>query len=280
MRGEKMKKKSIMALMSVIALGLTGCAGETAAEQGSRIAGEVVESVAEEATEVVAADIVAEDIADAAENAVADSTEENVSDASAEETASYADLIARVQKGLEEGFSDADVEEGFVSSAFFNPSALEYEILGYTYMDLNGDGQDELIFGENDIEGKKVGEEGAWDSNIYNIFTIKDGKIECVVEGWERNRYCLLQDGKLLNQASGGANDSAWTVMDYTADGLVTVETLFTQYDEEGNGKFYRTAGDIDAEGAEEVSEEELIVLIDSYEIQAIEFVPFVGAKG
>ena len=62
-------------------------------------------------------------------------------------------------------------------------------------MDIDKDGIEELLLGAN-------GE--IWDGIIYDIYTMKDGQMIHVLDGWERSRYFLCKDGQKL-QMNGRA---------------------------------------------------------------------------
>ena len=60
---------------------------------------------------------------------------------------------------------------------------------------------DELLLGEQT--------QGEWVGPIYNAFTLSpEGESVLLLEGWERNRWYLLEDGTLVNEGSSSAFDS------------------------------------------------------------------------
>ena len=72
---------------------------------------------------------------------------------------------------------------------------------GYMIDDLSGDGVPELLIGsaagdEYDVTAGTM---------IYALFTAADGQIKLTLEGAYRNAYCILEDGSIFNQGSGGA---------------------------------------------------------------------------
>ncbi len=81
--------------------------------------------------------------------------------------------------------------EEFGHYELYDTPAVE-EVLskvGYTYMDLDEDGTDELLIAANDDI----------DNNIFGIFAMKDGKAILVQEGWGRNQLHLLNGNIIYN---------------------------------------------------------------------------------
>ena len=73
--------------------------------------------------------------------------------------------------------------------------------LGYARRDLDGDSSEELLLGW-------VGNE-FWNLDqgyVFAIYTLVDGQPVLAVEGWERNRYVVGEDGYLYNAGSSGAD--------------------------------------------------------------------------
>ncbi|MCI7600173.1 MAG: hypothetical protein MSS75_03895 [Megasphaera sp.] len=64
------------------------------------------------------------------------------------------------------------------------------EAVTYQLLDCNGDGEPELLTGQ--------------DNRITNLFTIRDGRIYRVFSGFYRNAWYYLGNGRFLNQGSGG----------------------------------------------------------------------------
>ncbi len=75
-----------------------------------------------------------------------------------------------------------------------------FENGGFYLVDLDGDGIEELLLGENGS--------GEWAGTIYEIYTIQDEKLVKLCEGGERDRYYLANDNVILNEGSSGAGSS------------------------------------------------------------------------
>lgn len=91
------------------------------------------------------------------------------------------------------------------------------EQVQYQLMDCNGDGEPELITGQ--------------DNRITNLFTIRKGRIHRVFSGFYRNAWYYLGNGRFLNQGSGGA--SMALLGEYYLDGdgnLVCENYYFTHW--------------------------------------------------
>ena len=198
--------------------------------------------------------------------------DEIASDGGATTFSSYDDLIAVISNGLKNGFTEDEQFSLDISSRFFMNDP-EFEILGYMKKDLDGDGTEELIFGENAADGSGPSE--GWDSIIYDIFAMKDGKVVHVLDGWERNRYYLCSDGTIANEGSGGAAYSSWAYYKY-ADGKINiVETIFTDEDENGQGHWYYSDKEPYEDESNEVTEDEAMKTVNKYTYQKLEFTPF-----
>lgn len=116
--------------------------------------------------------------------------------AESNEYAPYRELIENVTKGLGAGWSETTPEELGVSDIF---KRTEEHRLGWIQLDINGDGTDELLFGEITEDG-----EG---SPVYDIFTLLGGQLLHPATGWEFNRWYLLESGQLINEVSSTGYD-------------------------------------------------------------------------
>ncbi|MCM1046327.1 MAG: hypothetical protein NC417_12530 [Candidatus Gastranaerophilales bacterium] len=96
--------------------------------------------------------------------------------------------------------------------------------IGYTLYDVDKNGVEELIIA--DTGG------GVWDNRILNMFTIQDDQAVAVLYGWSRNRYYILNDGKIYYEGSGGAAYTTFATYRVGADGvsLETIDYYFTDY--------------------------------------------------
>lgn len=99
--------------------------------------------------------------------------------------------------------------------------------IGYTFMDLTGDGFSELIIGH-------IPESGKESYSILSAYTIAHDMPWLLIEGWARNSYYLLDDGTFFYMGSGGA---AYSVignyrMSQGGTSLICNDYYFTEPDE------------------------------------------------
>jgi len=104
----------------------------------------------------------------------------------------YDALIEEARNVLKNGEEDTTQEEHFSYLFYAN---WYYETLGYRLVDLDNNGMDELIFGENG--------EDYWNGIIYDLYTISGDGLIHVLDGWERNLYYLCENGCIANEWSG-----------------------------------------------------------------------------
>ncbi len=75
-----------------------------------------------------------------------------------------------------------------------------FERIGFAYMDINGDGIDELLIGNRP--------EKAFDGMLYDIYTMVDREPAHVVSGYFRDRYYALGGFDVCNEYSAGAGET------------------------------------------------------------------------
>lgn len=113
----------------------------------------------------------------------------------------------------------------------------------YQLLDCNGDGEPELLTGQ--------------DNRITNLFTIRNGQLHQVFIGWYRNAWYYLGNGRFLNQGSGG---TGITILgEYRLDGdgnLVCESYYFTHWDPalENIEVYWNTTGIFDRAKSEKQS--------------------------
>ena len=155
-----------------------------------------------------------------------------------------------------------------LSSVFYYGKANS-DILGYCYLDLDGDGTDELLFGEDGA--------GEWNGVIYGIYTVRDGKVYCVEYGGERHMFFYCGDGVIENQGSAAAWYSYHKFYNYSDGEFELIEAVI--YDGERSFDeplFYMTAGQTEEE-AVPISEEQMLEIIEGYDTVDVEFTPFIN---
>lgn len=123
--------------------------------------------------------------------------------------------------------------------------------VGYALYDVDGNGVQELIVAD-------IGEE-MYGSRILNMYTIQEDKPVTIIDGWVRNRYYILNDGRIYNEGSGGSAYNFFVTYRVGADGcsLELIDYYFSDYKDKDAfavgevSWFHNTTG----EGAVEKSE-------------------------
>ena len=78
--------------------------------------------------------------------------------------------------------------------------------IGYTFDDINGDGTQELLIMKVSDQGQTL----YYGEQILAMYTIAQDEARFLAGGWARNRYYLLNDGRIINEGSSGADDSSF----------------------------------------------------------------------
>lgn len=177
------------------------------------------------------------------------------------------------------GADDYEYRDGTsgIGEVIMNSDEIAADTIGYTFLDVNHDGVEELIIGsiDEEKEGKYYGQ------NIYSAYTYKDIP-HLLIEGWSRNRCFLLEDGTFYTEGSGGAmyrileND----VLDVNATQLSCKDYYFTKEKDESFeeiGFYHNTTGEWEASVSEELEEDVFWSKYDEYgsKTTTLEFVPF-----
>lgn len=114
----------------------------------------------------------------------------------------YSDLIEIYRSVHRSGTGNIE----YRISELVNP----HDFLGYALKDLDGNGVEELILAsDGNNEFPYV---------IYDVYTLKNGAPEIMIQSRARARYFLLQDGRFLMEGSSGAMHSSWITYDFSSD--------------------------------------------------------------
>ncbi|MBQ3161369.1 MAG: hypothetical protein IJC04_04505 [Oscillospiraceae bacterium] len=141
--------------------------------------------------------------------------------------------------------------------------------LGYCYLDIDGDGTEELLLGECG--------EGAWNGIIYGIYSVRDGKVHCTEEGGERHYFLYCGDGVIENQGNGAAWYSYHKFYSYSDGGFELIEAIIFDAERSPDEPFFHmTAGQTEEE-AVPISEEKALEIIEKYNTIDVEFTPFIN---
>lgn len=204
-------------------------------------------------------------------NIIAKTNEREQAQVQTEEYDYYEDLIAAARECAVKNNGEKPQSYDF-SSVIYMKEDWDYGELGYLIKDIDGNGTAELIFGGN------ADESVSWyDGIIYDIYTISDGRLVHVLDGWERSRYFLCENGMIAHVGTGSAFDGTNSFFMLEGEELYLVESVTWNY-EEDNGNFiyyYTTESELDTQNAEIISAEQADAIIEKYVYEYITFIPF-----
>ncbi len=137
--------------------------------------------------------------------------------------------------------------------------------IGYAIVDIDGDGIDELLIGEN--RGNMDG------TAFYNGFTVLNDEVRELFNGGERDCWYMSNGGTLVNVGANSAFSSGSYVYSLENGRLTFTEAVI--YDSElANGPWFRV---IDAGGAQvPVGSDEVSAFENAYPYLNVELTPFV----
>lgn len=106
----------------------------------------------------------------------------------------YEDIIAKTAALIAREENSTNPYE--VSSVF-----MQYgdSTMGFYVTDLDQDGTPELLLGQNYNEASTT--------VFYDMFTLVNGELVHVFDGWERSRYSLADNGGIIHEGSSSAFD-------------------------------------------------------------------------
>ena len=197
----------------------------------------------------------------------------------------YAPVLEEVRDVVENGY-DHDrnydyVGDGLMERSMYPDGDDLGEVIGYYLHDMNGDGVDELLIGENrEFEYGSVNDV----AYVYNAFTVKNGKPVSFAEGWARNRQHYKGDGQFFNTGSGGASNTIFGEWHLEPGGTEpTWDDYYFSCEVNGKMAFYHNTSGSDEPGESEklnITEDEFFDQLDimSLRIDAIAWTP-VGQK-
>ena len=142
------------------------------------------------------------------------------------------------------------------------------ESWGYCLMDVDGDGEQELLLAA--LDDDHIGTE------ICQMFRIVDGQAVEILTGMERNWYQLREDGMIYSEGSGGAayhNATVYALEPGCAE-LAFAEEVYSDLDDDNNQIWLHA----DASGNKTlISEEEAFdwMASQSASVCAMEYIPF-----
>ena len=154
--------------------------------------------------------------------------------------------LIRDENALENGFSNPYFSWGIEEFILYEDCSVEEKLslIGYTFIDVNNDGCDDLLIGPVDNEDLCY-------SDIFYIYTLQDGKVVLTMQGWYRNLLYLYKDNVVFNYFDDGGTTCRGFrtgTIGFESWKLEYTETYFWGYiDEENAGAwFYNDIGSID----------------------------------
>ncbi len=217
--------------------------------------------------------------AGAAEESLTENETVNDSEDKAGQEGSYEDLISEIKAVVEKGdISGVDVSASTKIKA--GEMDMDTDVrYGYLIKDLDGDGTDELILGSTSyIVDTNLQARGRYNSLIYDIFTMKDGKPEHVVKCEGYDQYYFGTDGTIIKEVGDSNSDTMVAVAtfnNFNKDKLEVVEGI--RYDLAGDDViYYRSDSDPTGDSAEKITFEKWKEIIDKHGYEFTEFTPFV----
>ncbi len=186
-------------------------------------------------------------------------------------TVQYASVLNRYYIALEEKWDAEELDRtglSILARYCYDGNALEN--VGYAFLDLDGDGKEELLI------GAIAGDEFA-DRQVFQAYMMKDGKPWQIFSGWERSRYYLTkdEDGSYVfaNEGSSGAGNSEWNYYRVLQDG--TLSTIWKIVDDFGG--ITVAGGDAQTDEMSKITQEEAQAIIQAYEARYMkaEYSPF-----
>ena len=180
----------------------------------------------------------------------------------------YEDLIAAARECIVK--KELAVPENYdFSTAIITTGA--YGTRGYLIKDIDGNGIEELIFGENANEPEDI-----WNGIIFDIYTISDGELVHVLTGWERKRCYFCENGMIAEEGSSGAGNSNYSYFTFEESKLHLVESvIYDGVKDADHPWFYSTESEYNAENAEPISEERALEIREKYVYEHPVFIPF-----
>ena len=158
------------------------------------------------------------------------------------------------------------------SSVIYMRKDWDYGTLGYLVTDIDGNGTDELIFGGN------ADESVSWyDGIIYDIYTISNGELVHILDGWERSRYFLCENGMIAHEGVGSAFNGINSYFTLKGDELYLVESVMWNYEGADDAciYYYTIEPEPVIDNADIISAEQAGTVMDKYVYEHIAFIPF-----
>ena len=168
----------------------------------------------------------------------------------------YLDVLDRYARAISEGWDFTQCDENQIS--YMVTFRQNLTGLGYHTPDLDHNGVRELIISDGNV--------------IYNMYTIQDDQLLCLISGAERNSYHLCQGGYIFNHGSNSAASYTDNIYYLKNGQLVLKESiLFDGASEDAMWMLTREG----AESPEPINGNLSQQIVDSYQRVSIPLTPF-----
>ena len=141
--------------------------------------------------------------------------------------------------------------------------------IGYCFMDIDGNGVEELLIGETGTDGYK--------GMFFDLYAIIDNRAVQIAVSGERDRYYLCTGYKIANEGSGGAELSSNTYYEFDGErgmlSLIEAVTYDGDYDE--NNPWFYSAEGVGREFYTPISQERAFQIQNQYTYTDIPFISF-----
>lgn len=140
---------------------------------------------------------------------------------------------------------------------------------GFFVIDLDGDKIPELLFGENQPYA-------ADETVFYDMYTLSDGQLVHVFDGWDRSRYYLCENGGIAHEGSSSAFNSSTGFYYYTNGELRLMMSVIYDASVSPDQPWYLSStSEYDISGARPLDEAEARYTIALYPYRQVELDPF-----
>lgn len=158
--------------------------------------------------------------------------------------AAYQEIIQTYVTAIEGGWNPEQCNHANISILTANVQSTED--LGYAMMDLDEDGEEELLITDGNV--------------IYSLYSLTpSGETVCFITGMERDAYYLSDNGIIANVGSGGAAISYYIFYSFSNDTLDVIQQLTYDAYTDPENPWFR------GEMEENITEEQANAIIDAY---------------
>ncbi len=185
-------------------------------------------------------------------------TKKNEAERDTESEQTYAAVLTAYKTAIEQNDSAEEMTEKNVNYlvSYLAAEGDALESVCYAFLDLDTDGQKELILFNNEDRGDSIA------SVILDLYDVYDGTVTSMLQSNERDCYYMGENNIIYNEASDGYDSSLWEKNTYENGMLCTVGSI--TYAESGDTPMWTYT----EQGQEErsLSEEEALQFISAYQ--------------